>query len=135
MAADDAQVVRELFEALAEGGVEAMLPFVHPEGEMITPPELAAEPDTYRGHEGMRRYFESFYDVMDRVTVDLDRVENVAEGQVVAAVKLRTRGRITGIESGLDVQMLCGVADGKVSLIRFYPTREEAVAAALAESG
>ena len=39
---------------------------------MTTPANLAAEPDTYRGHEGIRRYFDSFYDVMDEVRFRLN---------------------------------------------------------------
>ena len=48
-------------------GVDGILPFIHPDFEATTPPELAAEPDTYRGHEGVRRYFDSFYEIMDEI--------------------------------------------------------------------
>ena len=37
---------------------------------MTTPPGLAAEPDTYRGEEGIRRYWESFYEVMEEIHVE-----------------------------------------------------------------
>ncbi len=63
-------IVREAFAALAEGGVEAMLPFVHEDFEMVTPPELASEPDTYRGPAGVKRWFDSFYEAMDEVRIE-----------------------------------------------------------------
>ncbi len=65
--------MREAFRAFSEGGVEAFIPYMHPEGEFTTPPELASEPDTYRGHEGVRRYWASFYEVMDEIKVDPHR--------------------------------------------------------------
>lgn len=48
-------LVRQWFEGVGAGDVEAMLPFLHPEFEFTTPPTLAAEPDTYRGEGGLRR--------------------------------------------------------------------------------
>ena len=63
-------LVREGFDAMREGDPEAMMPFIHPEFEVTTPPGLAAEPDTYRGPEGIRRYFDSFYEIMDRVSFE-----------------------------------------------------------------
>lgn len=126
----NAELTRKAFAALGEGGVDAMLPYVHPDGEMITPSDMAAEPDTYRGHDGVRRYFDAFYEVMDRVDVDLLSVEELEDGQVVAKLRLMTRGRATGIESGIDAYMLCGFEDGKMRLMRFFVSREAALAAA-----
>src|SRR4029079_7945252 len=62
MSEADVELVRRGFEALEVGDAEALIPLVHPEFEMTTPAGLAAEPDTYRGQEGVRRYFDSFYE-------------------------------------------------------------------------
>ncbi|HET8592451.1 MAG TPA: nuclear transport factor 2 family protein, partial [Solirubrobacterales bacterium] len=64
MTEQEAELVRRGFERLREAGVEGLLPFIHPEFEVTTPASLAAEPDTYRGREGIRRYFDSFGDAM-----------------------------------------------------------------------
>jgi hypothetical protein len=48
------ETVRRAHTALAEEGVEALLAFADPEFE-LTPPSIASEPDTYRGHDGVRR--------------------------------------------------------------------------------
>ena len=52
MSSRNVEIIRGGFEALSEGGVEALVPLIHPEFEMTTPANLAAEPDTYRGPEG-----------------------------------------------------------------------------------
>ena len=83
MPQSNVDLVRQGFEALNEGGVEALVPLVHPEFEVTTPPGLAAEPDTYRGPEGVRRYFESFYEAMDRVVFEPERFIAVGDRVVV----------------------------------------------------
>jgi ketosteroid isomerase-like protein len=130
MAEQNVEVVRRALDALAEGGVEAMLPFVHDQFEMATPPELAAEPDTYSGHDGVRRWFDSFYEVMDRVGLEAIDLTAVGEDQVVASLRISARGGTTGIELTQDAEVLCRVADEKVRGMRFFASRPQALAAA-----
>jgi ketosteroid isomerase-like protein len=128
---DDAgDVVRRALDALAEGGVEAMLAFVHEDFEMFTPPEFAAEPDTYRGPEGVRRWFDSFYEAMDYVGLEVFDLTDVGPDQVVGTVRITARGGTTGIETTQEAPVVCTVADGKLLGMSFHPTREEALAAA-----
>ena len=77
------ELARAGFQAFAEGGVEALLPYIHPEFEMTTPAGLAAEPDTYRGHAGVRRYFDSFDDAMTDVRLEPHEFHQVGELVVV----------------------------------------------------
>ena len=111
------------------GDIEALLPLIHPEFEVTTPPGLAAEPDTYRGPDGIRRYFESFYEVMDRVSFEADDFIPVGE-RVVVPVTLRARGRTTGIETSQKVVQIWDLKDGKAIRIEIYATLDEAMAAA-----
>ena len=122
-------IVRAGFEALNSGGVEALIPFVHPDFEATTPPDLAAEPDTYRGHEGVRRYFNSFYDAMDRVSFDAEDFIEVGDLVVVPMV-LRARGRTTGIEVEQRVAQVWTLEDGKAIGAEAFATLDEAMAAA-----
>jgi ketosteroid isomerase-like protein len=119
---------------MREGDPEAMMPFIHPEFEVTTPPGLAAEPDTYRGPEGIRRYFDSFYDAMDRVTFDADEFIPVGDRVVVRSV-LRTRGRSSGIEAEQNIALVYELKDGKAYRISVYATVGEAVEAARAAEG
>lgn len=123
------EVVRQGFEALRGGDLEALMPFIHPEFEATTPPQLAAEPDTYRGPAGVRRYFESFYEAMDRVSFEAKEFIPVGDLVVVDSV-LRTRGRTTGIETEQRLAAVWEIKDGKAYRISVYATVDEAVAAA-----
>ena len=72
------------------------MPFVHPEFEVTTPPGLAAEPDTYRGPGGVRRYFESFYEAMDRVGFEPERFIAVGDAGGRPDDASRTRAHAPG---------------------------------------
>lgn len=67
MSSENVEALKQGYEAYAQAGFEAFLPLLDPEFELTTTPGLAAEPDTYRGAEGMRRYFESFEEVMEDI--------------------------------------------------------------------
>jgi ketosteroid isomerase-like protein len=125
-----AATVTSAFDALSSGGVEAMIEYVHPEGVTTTPAELAAEPDTYRGHDGLRRWFDSFYEVMDRIDVTVIDVVEVDPTTAVAALRLDVRGRATGIELRQLTHGLFRTRDGKLWQLEYFESHEEALAAA-----
>ncbi len=84
MSQENAEIMRRAYAALEKQGVEEMLAFTHPDFEMITPASLASEPDTYRGHDGVRRYFDSFGDAMEGVY--LEGLEFIPAGDKVMTV-------------------------------------------------
>jgi ketosteroid isomerase-like protein len=120
-------LIRQGFEALNERGVEALLPFIHPEFEVTTPPGLAAEPDTYRGPEGIRRYFDEFYEAMDRVTFDARDFIAVGELVVVPMI-LRARGRTTGIVAEQEVVQVWKLRGRQAIRVEVFATLDEAMA-------
>jgi uncharacterized protein len=126
---EDVAVVRAGFEALSEQGVEGLIPLIHPEFEVTTPPDLAAEPDTYRGPDGVRRYFASFYDAMDEIRFE-PRDFLAAGGRVIVPVALTARGRTTGLEARQEFVMAWTLRDGKATRVEIFGTLAEAEAAA-----
>jgi len=69
VSASDVEFARSVLERLATGGVDAVADVFHDDFEFTTPPGLASEPDTYRGIEGVRRWYDSFYEAMDEVRI------------------------------------------------------------------
>jgi ketosteroid isomerase-like protein len=130
----DLELVRSMLETLNESGVEAAMDQIHPDFEGITPPELSPEPDTYRGHEGIRRYFAGFEGVMDEVRWEPDELMEAPDDRVVAGIRLVTRSVATGLELELPVWQLCTLRDGKVLRIEGFAKREDALRAAGIES-
>jgi uncharacterized protein len=128
MARSDIEVARAATEQFGRGDVEDLLPLIHPEFETTTPPGLAAEPDTYRGHDGVRRYFASFYEAMDKVWLEADDYREVG-GRVLMRGRLGTRGRSTGLETYLEAAVLWTIEDEQVIGGDIFATEEEALAA------
>ena len=54
MSHESEQIVRQAFEAFNSERIDRILALTHADFEAVVPPELSAEPDTYRGHDGMR---------------------------------------------------------------------------------
>ncbi|HMD56250.1 MAG TPA: nuclear transport factor 2 family protein [Solirubrobacteraceae bacterium] len=129
MSQENVEIVRAALEAFNSEDIERILDFIHRDVEIEIPPDVSAEPDTYRGHDGMRRYFHSFRDAMDEIRFQAERIWD-AGPSVVVALRLTARGRQTAI---LVQQRIAGVwtfRDGKVIGIRTYASPAEALAAA-----
>jgi ketosteroid isomerase-like protein len=126
---EDVELLRDALKALNDEGVDAVLPYIHPEFEFSTPPSISLEPETYRGHEGLRRYFSQWYDAADRVSVVPDRFFDAGD-RVVVSIRLAARGRETGIETELPAAMVWHVRDRQAVGLEIFPTLEEAKEAA-----
>lgn len=133
MAAEDVELVRANLTRLRAEGFEALLPLIHPDFEMTTLPGLAAEPQTYNGREGMRRWWESFYDVMDVVELVPEEFHDAGDGLVVMAGRIEARGSASGLEVTQSVTFLCGLRDGLMASIEFFESVEAAKAATAAD--
>jgi ketosteroid isomerase-like protein len=107
------------FDALAEGGVDAMLAYVHPEFEMTTLPGQAAEPQTYRGHDGLRRWFDTFYEVMDEISIEPSSYEEIEPDRVLLEFTLRARGQASGIEVTQEARAIATQRDDKLVRLEF----------------
>jgi ketosteroid isomerase-like protein len=127
---EDIELVRSALDLLNTQDVEAVLPFIHPEFEFSTPPAISVEPQTYRGHDGLRLYFEQWTDAADRVGLVADELLDAQGDAVIASARLVARGRETGIETELAVGMVWHVHGGLAVGLEIYPTFDEAKRAA-----
>ena len=128
MASSNLEIVQRGFEAFNERGIEGIVPLIHPDFEATTPPDLASEPDTYRGHDGIRRWFDSFDEVMDEIRWDARDFREVGD-RVVVEFTLRARGKSSGLDFGQDAVMVWELRDGQAIRLSLYPTLDQATAA------
>ena len=117
------------FDAFNSGDLERILGFVDPQFEVSVPRELSAEPDTYRGYEGVRRYFQTFAEAMDEIRFHAERVWESGEDLVVE-LHLSAIGRQTGIPVQQTAFLVWTIRDGKALRARAYPALEPALAGA-----
>jgi ketosteroid isomerase-like protein len=123
------EIVKKGYEALTTGGFESWLALFDEEFVMETPAALASEPGTYRGREGVRRWFAEFYEAMDEVR--LNPREFLAVGdRVVVPFEIVARGRATGLETRMPAVQVWHLRDGKAIRLDVYADLEEAMVAA-----
>jgi ketosteroid isomerase-like protein len=127
---DDIELLREALDALNEQDVDAVLPYIHPDFKFSTPPQISVEPETYRGREGLRRYFAQWADAADRVLIVPGEFFDADGDAVVVSVRLVARGRETGIETELPAAMVWHVRGRQAVGLEIYPTLDEAREAA-----
>ena len=127
-----AATVRRMFDTLNRESLDVALELFTEDFYGEVPPELSGEPDEYRGHAGVRRYFETFREVVDDLSFDADELVEVTETTVVARGCVTGRGRGSGISVEMKVPMLIWLCDGKVSGMSAYPEWDDAMAAARA---
>jgi ketosteroid isomerase-like protein len=122
------EVVQALFDRFAAGGIEPTLELFSEDVLIEIPPDMSAEPDVYRGREGVRRYFAGFGGMIEDVRYDALELIPVGE-RVLAHVRLSGRGASSGLDVALEPYVMHELAEGKIIRIRPYPDRESAEAA------
>lgn len=127
MSSRDVEIVRAGYDALSSNDIDTILEFFHPEFEVTTPPTLSAEPDTYRGHDGVRRYFDSFWEAMDDIRFVPHTFREVGD-RIAVEISLHARGKNTGIETEQRSVQVWELRDGKAIGLEVYPTLDEALA-------
>jgi ketosteroid isomerase-like protein len=127
---ENVDFVMQGFEAAERDGWQALLPLLHKEFELVTTPDVAMEPDTYRGEEGMRRYFASFEDAMNDIRFLPEGAPIEAGDKVVVPFRLYARGKETGIEVEQPAFMLWTIRDGKALRAEVFAERARALEAA-----
>ena len=122
------EVVRRLFDQFAEGGVEAILDGADENIVIEIPSDLSAEPDIYRGHDGVRRYFAGFEGMIDDIRYEAIGLTPIGDA-VLAHSRMSGRGVSSGLDVDLEVWVVHELAGGKITRIRPYADRESAEAA------
>ncbi|HKC84252.1 MAG TPA: nuclear transport factor 2 family protein, partial [bacterium] len=74
MSQENVELVRTAMESFNLEGVDAIADQIDPDFETTTPASLSVEPDTYRGPEGVRRWFDAWGGTMDEVRFDVDEL-------------------------------------------------------------
>ena len=122
------EVFRRMFARYEEAGVEPALEGVHEDVVIEIPPEMSAEPDTYRGHEGARRYFAGFDGMLDDVRFQPIELLPV-DGLVLAHLRVSGRGASSGLDVALEPYVVHELSGGRIVRMRPYPDLESARAA------
>ena len=119
------RLASEAAEALNAGDVDAFVALVHPEVEFKSM-VAEMEDETFRGHDGVRRWWASVHDAFDSPTwVYEDLVPDVDRG----VAKLRIEGTLGGVELSQTMWQAIVTRDGLAVWWRFFRSEREALEA------
>jgi len=127
MARSDIDVVRGSHEAFRRRDLEAFVDHMDPEIEFSS---LILEVEgTYRGHEGVRAWWDDILAVFPDWQPEDEDARQVGDRVVL---RVRAEGAGTGSGIGVDrtIWQVAEVRDGRLMAWRFYRTEDEALAAA-----
>ena len=129
------EIVRRLYAANRSGPaaetIDVALELGDPEGEFQS--RLGAvEGRSYRGREGVHAYYADMAAAFREWRNEVENIVEVRPGVVVADSRFHGVGR----ESGMEVELRSGIVfsvsdEGKITGFTSFPTRAEAMAAAL----
>ena len=134
MSAENVELVRRLYEAVAARDSEAVLSIYHRDlvwdhshnSEMVG--LTAGQSRTYHGHDGLRRWARDFYEVFENVQAELEEVVDLGEERVLVLLNYRGRGRVSGIEVAfIQLAGIFMIRDGQVVRVDWYRDKADAL--------
>jgi ketosteroid isomerase-like protein len=118
--------VREGIDSWSRGDLEGTLALIDP--EIVWRPVTAwpgIQPE-YRGHAGVRRFWDAFRDPWETITLEADRIRELDERRVLTRSHFRARGRASGVTTEIVLHTVWTLEDGK--LMRFESFTDEQAA-------
>ncbi len=124
---EGADIVRRSFERFSANDVDGVLELMDPEVQFHDVPEIPGS-TTYRGHEGIRRWWATVKEPMEELRFEF---VDVTEGEEKLAVVTRAvgRGRGSGAEVDWTFTTVWGVRDGLIYYHQGYADHAEALRA------
>ncbi|MDQ3571546.1 MAG: nuclear transport factor 2 family protein [Actinomycetota bacterium] len=129
MSQENVERVHRVYDAINRGDLEAMLALLHPEGEFI-PRLLGLEGGgIYRGHDGVREWWQSIFSAFPDFNATVLEVRAVADA-TVSNVRFQGRGEGSGVPFEDTIWQVVRWRDGKAIWVKSYRDRADALEAA-----
>jgi ketosteroid isomerase-like protein len=128
--AEDVEIVRQGYEALARGDAAALLALLD---DVVAADERERSPygiNAYHGHEGVLRLFAAVNDGFEDVVYALEAVEQAGDGVVIAEVRRTGRGTASGIHVDERQFHVLDLVDARIVRFRSFVDGDAARAAA-----
>jgi len=126
---ENVEVVRQQFQALERGRLDAAAAFWHPDIDWRAVEGAADDVGVMRGQEALRRYYEDWFNTFEELRAEVEEII-FEEGDRVA-VRVHNSGR--GLRSGVLTEgryyVACTVRDGQIVSGREYERRNQALEA------
>jgi ketosteroid isomerase-like protein len=129
MSQQNVELAKRGLEAFNRRDVNAFFELATDDFEWIGALLGRVEGGSYRGREGMERYFEDASDTWEEFRTVIEEFRDLGE-HVLALGRMIGRGRGSGVEVDALVGMIVDFRDGRMSRSRAYLDQAEALRAA-----
>jgi ketosteroid isomerase-like protein len=104
--------------------VEEYLSLFHPDAT-FQPATARFEGALYRGHAGIREYFERLRETFEDLTLELEHLEALDERTLLTCSKWCARGAGSGAAAEAEAWAMVELRDGRATSLRAATSREE----------
>jgi ketosteroid isomerase-like protein len=136
---ENLELARRGYELLNRGEVDRFLTeCAHPDYEFHTNVQVPSIPSVVRGHDELRAWIQQWYqDPWEgQLQMEVERIEELADGRVLALLTLRGKGRGSGVPVDAEYAHILSFHEGLCIRVDGFPTWSQALTTAgLAESG
>jgi ketosteroid isomerase-like protein len=132
MSQETVEVARRAIEANHSGNLETradeLVGLWDPECE-YTSRTAGVDTETYRGHEGIRRYLDHLSESWKEWRCEVEEIRLVSGNTVVAAFRFHAVGKDSGVAIDTQLGAVVEVSEGKLLRGQTFSTPDEALAA------
>lgn len=128
MSQENIEVVGQIYDRLNRGDVEGVVELCD-DNFLMDMSERVFNPDTYTGHDGIRRFYEGVSDAWESYHWTVED-SHVAGDSVVAMLHCQGQSRVGGPGVDWRVAWLWKLRQGRAVFVRFYRHRADALEAA-----
>jgi uncharacterized protein len=129
MSDQNVEIVRRSFDAIGRGDLDELLELYDTDIKFEPLTGTRVETGGYRGHQGVRQYFQEADEVWDEVRPVAGEIKTMGD-EVVVFGHCAIRGKASEIETDSPCSWVITVRDGKITRHRVYRTEGEALEAA-----
>jgi ketosteroid isomerase-like protein len=127
MSAENVRLVERAIAAINARDIEGYLACCTENVKLETP--VAAVGGVYEGSDGIRRYFADIEEAGPDFRIELDGVKEVDSKRMLAFLRFSSTGRASGIRLAAPLSNVYDLIDGKISHVRIFVDRQEALKA------
>jgi ketosteroid isomerase-like protein len=127
MSQENVRLVERAIAAINARDIEGYLACCTESVKLETP--VAAVGGVFEGIDGIRRFVTDIEDAGPDFRIELDSVEEVDSKRVIAFTRTSSTGRASGIRLTAPFTNVYDLIDGKISHIRIFVDRQEALKA------
>lgn len=124
MPQENVETVERAIAAINARDIDAYLACCTENVELLISASVGAE---YSGADGIRRFFTDIEDAGPDFRIEVQRVQAIDDGNVLAFLRVSSTGRASGIVTSAESANVYDLVEGKISRIRIFLDRDEAL--------